>query len=98
MNDNNAYQSGVSDALDTFGIRTAADQWTRRMPEGPSHLGAEWLSKRLSKEVEDHPQEVGARQSYRKLEKPTQWGNPSSLEASGSNAHNYSGMNQYGGV
>jgi hypothetical protein len=98
LSGNDAYLSGASDALQAFGIRTAADHLTRRMPDGPSHLGAEWLSKRLRQETEDYTRIPGSRASYRKLEKPSQWGNPTSLEASGSNAQNYSGMSPYGGV
>lgn len=98
MSSNDAYLTGASDALDTFGIRTAADHMTRRMPDGPSHLGAEWLAKRLTGEKDEYSHVVGSRQSYKKLEKPTRWGEPASLESSGSNAHNYSGMTPYGGV
>lgn len=98
MKDNDAYSKGAEEALDTFGIRLAADHLTRRMPDGPAHLGAEWLAKRLGNEKDEYSHIIGSRQSYKKLEKPTQWGNTTSLESSGSNARNYSGMTPYGGV
>lgn len=68
------------------------------MPDGPGHLGAEWLSKKLRADKDQYTSVVGSRPSHRKLEKPTGWGSPGSLEGSSSNAHNYSGMSQYGGV
>lgn len=93
-----AYSSGATAALDTYGIRTAADLMGTRMPDGPESVGAEWLSKRLRGDNEDHTHVVGSRPSHRKLERPASWGGPSSLESAGSNMHNYSGIGQYGGV
>ena len=98
MGENDAYLSGAVEALESFGIRTAADLLSRRMLDGPQHLGAEWLAKRLESEDDDYRVAGDGKPSYRRLEKPVQWGSRSSLEASGSNAHNYSGMTQYGGV
>lgn len=93
-----AYLAGAADALESFGIRLASDAMSRSMPDGPHHLGAEWLAKELRKDKEEYSGVIGSRSSHRKLEKPSTWGNPTSLEGSGSNSHNYSGMGQYGGV
>lgn len=90
-----AYNQGVQAALDSFGVRVAALQ--QRMPDGPEHLGAEWLSRALSQEPGERPHS-GATQSYRKLEKPVLWGTRASLESTGAVGHNYSGMTPYGGV
>ena len=93
---NDAYVAGAQAALGSFGIRIAGDLMGQRMPDGPQHLGAEWLSRTLSKATNEYSPHVGARSSHRKLEKPPMWGAPSSLESSGANGG--SGMNQYGGV
>lgn len=67
------------------------------MPDGPEHLGAEWLSRVLSR---DHADAVtpGKAPAYKKLERPPIWGVRASLEASGTPGHDYSGMTPYGGV
>lgn len=93
-----AYLKGAAEALDSFGIRVASDSTHQRMPDGPEHLGAEWLSRQLRQDNEDYTTTVGSRPSHRKLEKPTTWGSPSSLEGSGANAHNHAGAGVYGGV
>lgn len=92
------YWKGASDALESFGIRVASDSLSRSMPDGPQHLGAEWLSRRLRADKEDYSTVHGSRSSHRKLEKPTGWGPAASLEGSSANGHNYSGMGAYGGV
>lgn len=92
-----AYEAGARDALNSFGVRVAADMMSQRMPDGPEHLGAEWLSRRLGREKEHHDI-VGDKPSHRKLERPPQWGPPASYESSGSNERNYAGVGTYGGV
>lgn len=92
-----AYVEGVQSALDSFGIRIASAHLSRRMPDGPEHLGAEWLSRTLSRDRDVTPHS-GSAASYRKLEKPVLWGSRASLEASGAPGHDYSGMTPYGGV
>jgi hypothetical protein len=91
------YVEGVQAALDSFGIRTASDLMDRRMPDGPEHLGAEWLARQLSQQ-DDKRARVGTQMSYRPLEKPPLWGPRASLEGTGAAGHDYSGMTPYGGV
>lgn len=92
-----AYSNGSRAALSAFNVRVASHNAAHRMPEGPSHLGAEWLARRLSGSDEDTPI-IGSAPSYRKLEKPPMWGPRASLESSTANARNYSGVGAYGGV
>ena len=68
------------------------------MPDGPHHLGAEWLTRKLRNDKEEYSQIVGSKPSHRKLEKPTSWGSAGSLEGGSANMHNNSGMGPYGGV
>lgn len=89
-----AYAEGVQAALDSFGVRVAEELMSRRMPDGPQHLGAEWLSRAITRQHEE-PSAVGTKPSYRPLERPPQWGPRASLEASNANAR--TGLS-YGGV
>lgn len=76
----NMYKVGSNDALDTFGLRTANDRTMRqRMPEGPMHIGAERLARMLSQDEDQIGQRVSPRE--KKLERPTRWGPPASLES-----------------
>lgn len=68
-----AYHAGVSDALESFGVRVASDLMRSRMPTGPEHLGAEWLAKTLSAESDEFKSRSSER-SPRKLERPVHWG------------------------
>jgi hypothetical protein len=92
-----AYSDGSHAALAAFNVRLAFDAAARRMPDGPEHLGAEWLAKKLS-DPEEPRSVVGSAPAYRKLEKPPMWGPRASLESSTANARNYSGIGAYGGV
>lgn len=92
-----AYSNGSRAALSAFNVRLAFDHDTQRMPDGPEHLGAEWLARRLS-DSDEQKSVVGSAPSYRKLEKPPMWGARASLESSTANARNYSGIGAYGGV
>jgi hypothetical protein len=92
-----AYVGGSRAALTQFNVRLAFDAATQRMPDGPEHLGAEWLAKKLS-DPEEPRRVIGSAPSYRKLEKPPMWGPRASLESSTANARNYSGVGAYGGV
>lgn len=92
-----SYAEGASAALRAYNVRVAAYQEHTRMPDGPEHLGAEWLARQLSS-VDDAPARTQKTPAYRKLEKPPIWGPRASLESSTANARNYSGIGAYGGV
>jgi hypothetical protein len=68
-----AYTDGATDALESFGIRVAADLMSRQMPEGPGNLGAEWLARTLSSQADEYKTRPNER-SPRKLERPVRWG------------------------
>lgn len=92
-----AYAAGVKAAFEQFGVRVASELFGQRMPSGPDHLGAEWLTKALEGHVDDH-QPVGTAASHRPLEKPPMWGPRASLEATTGLGSNSPGMGRYGGV
>jgi len=94
------YNEGVMDALSSFGVRLAAEVSThQRMPDGPKHLGAERLSKLLQAESESYTS-VGDRRQPRNLDRPTRWGNPTSIEAANSLGRGAapSGVGMFSGV
>lgn len=87
-----AYSTGVADALEAFGVRTAS-QMMRRMPEGKMHSGAE----RLARTLADLPnEEIAAERPTKRLERPTRWGNRTSVE--GGNPVFNPSLGSYGGV
>ncbi len=93
-----AYATGVEEALGSFGIRLASDLIGRRMPDGPEHLGAEWLTKALARERDEYRRPVGNKPSHRPRERAPQWGPNTSMEASSTATGDTSSMSPYGGV
>ena len=94
------YNEGVMDALSSFGVRVAADMSSRqRMPDGPEHLGAERLSRALRAE-DDSYTPLADRRQPRNLDRPTRWGNPTSIEAANSLGRGVApgGVGMFGGV
>jgi hypothetical protein len=72
-----AYNAGMSDALEHFGVRMASDLMFRRMPDGPEHLGAEWLARQLSSQNDSYkvnPVGRAKRQNH-----PVHWGPKTSV-------------------
>lgn len=91
-----AYDSGAQAALQHFGVRTASDLMSRRMPDGPEHLGAERLARTLAK-LDVAPVRPEEERKTRRLERPTRWSNPSSVEG-GEQRDSGMGLGAYGGI
>jgi hypothetical protein len=92
-----AYEEGMADALDRFGVRMASELARRRMPEGPKHLGAERLAKMLGGQQDNYS--IGDKKPRRNLERPVRFGEPTSLEGAGvSSVAGLPGAGAYGGV
>lgn len=92
-----AYDEGMADALDLFGVRLASELARRRMPEGPQHLGAERLAKMLGTQKDDFS--FGDKKPRRNLERPVRFGEPTSLEGAGvSSVTGLPAVGPYGGV
>lgn len=77
-----AYSAGMTDALEHFGVRVASDLMSRRMPDGPEHLGAEQLARLLS--AQDDSYKVNPASRAKKLNRPVHWGPKTSV---GDNYH-----------
>lgn len=93
------YAQGADDALQAFGVRTAAfGQTHNKMPEGPMHIGAERLARALTADgAGEHWSMLGSAMPH-KLERNTRWGPKSSLENSSQIAQSPTGLGQYAGV
>ena len=72
-----AYNAGAADALEHFGVRVASDFMSRRIPEGPSHLGAEQLARMLSAQDDSYKANPAGR--TKKLNRPVHWGPKTSV-------------------
>jgi hypothetical protein len=93
------YAQGADDALQAFGVRTAAfGQTHQRMPEGPMHLGAERLARALTAEGEKENWAHGNGKMPSRLERNTRWGPKVSLENSSQIAQAPTGLGHYAGV
>jgi hypothetical protein len=99
-----AYDQGVSDALSSFGVRTASLSRSP-MPMGDMNLGAERFTKAIGSDPEVHQYDPSAnkkRQSKNNVfgmgETTPGWSSPSSVESGGAVGSFNSGVTPYGGV
>jgi hypothetical protein len=88
-----SYEAGKLAALEQYGLH-------RRMPEGPSHLGAERLARALTQQSETHASRFSAASKRRgnNLENPVRWGEKSPIDSGSASTQGGSGIGLFGGV